>query len=434
MEILNKRKQHAVGQGFFHSGTLLHDDAVRLRYVYDCGAMKKYSAALKGSVASLLTEVGAGCRLELLFISHTHADHVSGLPLLLDAKKGMSVDTIVLPFFSVMDRLIEFAKCANDDPAIRRDEFYKDFVVDPVAALSRFNPRQILLVSSGGSGEPDGPHFDRGPDFRGPIVAGPLDHGSRSLWKLTGSGDVEVTQVDENKVVARMTDHVSLVASPASSGSISWLLSPYIAPAVSTKSVLFKGELLKSLNQGLPARSQIKRAKFQAWLDNPLNVRDLVVNKVHDLVQAFKAVAADLNTTSMCLYSGPLPDELAHSSGWGRFGMWTARLGDRIAWLATGDADLKSTSRREPFLRHYRRLTSKVSTLTLPHHGSENNFDTELITAIEPLHFVAAADKFSKWRHPSTGVLQAVASHGRFLSVVTSESASEVAESALLRD
>ncbi|QGJ72871.1 MBL fold metallo-hydrolase [Sinorhizobium meliloti] len=432
MEIWNERKQHAVGQGFFHSARLLHDDAVRLRYVYDCGAMKKYSAALKRSVASLLADADAGCRLELLFISHIHADHVSGLPLLLDARKGMSVDTIVLPFFNVIDRLIEFAKCANDDPSIRRDAFYKEFVVDPVAALSRFNPRQILLVSSGGAGEPDGPYFDREPEFRGPIVAGPDDDSSRSLWKLAGSGDVEVTQVAQDRVVARMTDHVSLVASPTSSGSISWLFSPHIDPTVSAKSALFKAELFKSLNHALPAGAKIKKVRFQAWLENPVNLRDLVVNKVHDLVQAFKAVAADLNTTSMCLYSGPLPDEPAESYYRGKFGTWSVNGGDRVAWLATGDADLKTASRRKPFLRRYRRLTSKISTLTLPHHGSENNFDAELITAIGPAHFIAAADRFGKWRHPGTGVHQAIASHGRFLSVVTSQPASEITELALL--
>ncbi|WP_037417442.1 MBL fold metallo-hydrolase [Sinorhizobium sp. CCBAU 05631] len=432
-EIRNERKQHAVGQGFFHSGTLLHDGAVKLRYVYDCGAMKKHSAALKRSIASLLADVGGDRRLELLFISHSHADHVSGLPILLDAKKGMSVDTIILPLFNVMDRLIEFAKCASHDPAVRGDEFYREFVVDPVTALSRFNPRQIMLISSGGPGDPDGPSFDRGPEFRGPVVAGLEHDAARSLWKLSGSGNVDAVQEAENRVVARMTDHVAVVASPVPSGSISWLFSPYIDPAVSAKSARFQTELLKSLNQGLTAGARIKKAKFQVWLDNPLNLKDLVVNKVHELVQAFNAVSADLNTTSMCLYSGPLPDERGHTGHHGTFGRWSVNGNDRVAWLATGDADLKSGSRRKPFLRHYRRLTSKVSTLTLPHHGSENNFDVELLTAIEPVHFVAAADRFSKWRHPGTGVLQAVASHGRFLSVVTSQSASEVTEVALLR-
>lgn len=433
MEITNERKQHAVGQGFFHSATLLHDGAVKLRYVYDCGAIKKYSAALKRSIASYISDVGGNRRLELLFISHCHADHVSGLPVLLDEKRGLSVDTIILPLFNVVDRLIEFAKCASNDPGVRGDEFYREFVVNPVAALSRFNPRQILLISSGGRGDPDGPSFDGGPEFRGPVVAGLEDEVSRSSWKLSGSGTVDVIQDTETRVIARMADHVALVASPTPSGSISWLFSPYVDPVVSAKSARFKTELLKSLNQGLAAGARIKKAKFQVWLDNPVNVKDLIVNKVHELVQAFNAVSADLNTTSMCLYSGPLPDEHGDTVHYGRFGKCSVRGNDRIAWLATGDADLKSSSRRNSFLNHYRRLSSKVSTITLPHHGSENNFDAELLTAIEPVHFVAAADRFSKWRHPGTGVLQAVASHGRFLSVVTSQSASEVTEVARLR-
>ena len=57
-------------------------------------------------------------------------------------------------------------------------------------------------------------------------------------------------------------------------------------------------------------------------------------------------------------------------------------------------------------------------TLTVPHHGLENNFRPELLTD-GPSIFVVAADSYRKWRHPATSVVQAIASAGAQLAFVT---------------
>ena len=160
----------------------------------------------------------------------------------------------------------------------------------------------------------------------------------------------------------------------------------------------------------------------------------LVLTKVADLQEAYTAVEKNLNLSSMCLYSGPLPDgQRRLRRHHGKFGKWDAQGSAGIAWLATGDADLKVKKRRAAFLHHYRNLLDEVVTLTVPHHGSEGNFDPELVTKVEPDFCVAAADAFGKWRHPGTKVVQAIASEGRFLSVVTSQKASKVTEQVHIR-
>lgn len=66
--------------------------------------------------------------------------------------------------------------------------------------------------------------------------------------------------------------------------------------------------------------------------------------------------------------------------------------------------------------------------LTVPHHGSENNFDPELVETVEPNLCVVAAAQYKGWRHPGTTVVQNIASLGIPLAVVTNGPASRLIE------
>ena len=72
-----------VGQGFFHAGWVGFQEAEeRFFYVYDCGAMNKFASARDREIKKLNALVGEGARLDLLVISHMHADHVNGIDAL----------------------------------------------------------------------------------------------------------------------------------------------------------------------------------------------------------------------------------------------------------------------------------------------------------------------------------------------------------------
>lgn len=435
MGLINLRKQHAVGQGFFHTGELLENEELRLRYVYDCGAMTKYARARSDRIKSYLQAVGARNKLDLLFISHVHADHLNGLPQLLHAKKGLVVDTIVLPYFDVVERLIGYARDATVDPASVRNAFFRDFVVDPISALSRFEPRQILFVRSAGDDSPGAPNLDGVPDGPGPEIFGEVVGEKGPAWKLVGHGAIEggrqrVTASSSSEpMVATMPDSIGIAMPSSAATTPFWLLSPFIDPAIARQRGIFKTALLKALNHAKPIKGQIKKRDFDGWLSDPDNRKDLVLNRVSDLSTAYEAVEKNLNISSMCLYSGPLPDGTVrpqrHAS---TFGKWNAQGDGGIGWLATGDADLKVKRRSARFLKHYRNLLDEVVTLTIPHHGSENNFSEVLLVRVDPCFCIVAADAVGRWRHPGTKIVRAVASHGRFLSVVTSKKISEVAE------
>lgn len=431
MSLRNVRRQYAVGQGFFQAGHLFDDKSLRMRYVVDCGAMTKYASCRDARIDSYLSEVGSKQPLDFLFISHAHADHLNGVERLLDKAKGLVVKTIVLPLLNVEDRLIAYARAASEDPMSADNVFYKAFVEDPVSALGRFNPERIIFVEPGN--RDDGAPFGRGPDEpRGGSGDSESQlRGNEQLpWKIVGRGrmrpHIEATAKPKAGISVVMPDtHGFLCAGTGTAQA--WLLAPFVDPSVKAGAALFMTSLAAARGQTVAA--------LKKWLRSTGNVKKLLTVHVSDLKAAYSTIHIDINVTSMCLYSGPVPTFKPPASRYvGNFGMWTVSLHDKpsVAWLGTGDAALADKKRRNAFFKHYGSLLNEVVTLTLPHHGAEHNFDATLIDRIRPSFCVASADRFSSWRHPGTAVVQSVASTGRFLSVVTSNVESEVTETIIV--
>ncbi len=419
--VIHERTQHPVGQGFFHSASV-HGNRGTVNYVVDCGSMKKYAVARKASVRAYIRDLRPRRQLDILYITHFHVDHVSGLEELLHEKTGLSVGTIIMPLLDDVDRLIAFARSYVEDRASTDTEFYRSFVSDPSSAVSRFNPRRIIFVQSGrgDGGAPGSIDTPTGPfDLDLPTPVDPSE-----AWRFSGLGKVgryPDGSVDNNDGTGALVvpDTTAVVAS---SFGGDWLLAPFVDPGISKDQTTFLRALAKERGLSLP--------KLKAWLKDIENLKTLLTSDVADLIAAYYAVTVDLNITSLCLYSGPVNGNLS------RFGTsfatatkeaWWLRS-RRVAWLGTGDAALASGKRRKAFLKHYGRLLDNVGLLTLPHHGSENNFHEELVTKISPRLTMAAADKYSKWRHPGAHVVQSVCSHGSAVHVVTSKLPSQLRE------
>ncbi|WP_245423898.1 hypothetical protein [Rhizobium sp. M1] len=321
-----------------------------------------------------------------------------------------------MPLLNDVDRLIAFARSYVEDRASANTEFYRSFVADPSSAISRFNPRRIIFVQSSrgdggapGSIEPPTEPFD-------PDLSARVD--SVEAWKFTGLGRVgryPDGSTDNNDGTGALIAPDTTAVVVSSFGS-DWLLAPFVDPGISQDQTKFLRALAKERGLSLP--------KLKSWLEDIENLKTLLTSDVADLIAAYDAVTVDLNITSLCLYSGPVNgfslsmrgESFATNKGehW-----WL--LSHRVAWLGTGDAALASGKRRKAFLKHYGRLLNNVGVLTLPHHGSENNFHDELVTKISPRLTMAAADRYSKWRHPGAYVVQSICSHGSAVHVVTSK-------------
>lgn len=194
----NVRYQFPVGQGCFHAGLIgAHSAAAPkdeqplagpgLLYVYDCGSLANYATERKAAIDDFHRQTARG-KIDILFLSHMHEDHISGVSQLCDPTHGSQVDTVVLPLLNVIDRLICFAR-ASAEAGGREDEFIQAMALDPVAAISRFNPRQIIVVNRGGEGGAPRPG-----EFGPGTPEGPFDQPERDerrgdcKWQIVGRG------------------------------------------------------------------------------------------------------------------------------------------------------------------------------------------------------------------------------------------------------
>lgn len=434
--IRHQREQLPVGQGGAHVGFLWGDWRKRslcdadITYMYDCGSLHPDA---RNRELDKLKYCLSGRSLDLLVLSHLHADHVNGLKYLcgLPRRKGgpegVHVDTIVLPYLDNLDRVLVFAQALHERRLGSGDRrFLADLAHDPVTTLSRLGVRQIVFVADDGEGSgADAPDPPTPPDMmpvdlppekrRLKVDRGPVRKLTESQARDLGSAAPESAGPDIG-----VLDHRRGLVISSHTIARAWMLQTYV-----DRNIGIRNEFMRELCRVL----RITRKKLEQRLSDPSARRDLLTRSgdVAKLRQAYEALSTkktgrkNLNLTSMSLYSGPVPR--AQYQVWAKIGWATyfrERIGDFLAGcLCTGDADLLDKNRRHSFLAHFSGFLDDVHTLVIPHHGSWRNFHEEVLQNINPRTVLVAAEKHQKWQHPSGQVLQQIASYGLFTMLVT---------------
>lgn len=431
--LTHARIQYSAGQGCFHaasvgvSGTIGLDKS-GLIYVYDCGALSPFKSRLSDAIARFHREIRHR-NIDVLFISHLHLDHVSGIEELC-GPSGVGVDTVVLPLFDDFDRIISFARAVSQDAAGITD-FIVGITIDPLATVAAtLQPRRIVVVRRGEGGAPDRGEVDVAPE--GPDEDG---RGFRTVsWGWSGGGtlgaDGAPNSLPGSGTQVVSIDDTSGIEVQGRRRADRWLLAPYVDQEVSDQRQEFLAELARRLF--------ITVSQLEELVADPIGLTVLLDASRDELAAAYSAVK-NLNVTSLSLLS--VPSDSALTGRWRllptppawRFFSFTP-ADRRIGWLGTGDAALKQAARRRRLLDHYAARLQQVSTFLLPHHGSTHNFHEELLDRIEPRLCIAAAAPFSNWKHPGTSVIQAANSRGCPLWSVTGDRRSEIRENVWTRD
>lgn len=97
-------KFNPVGHGLFYSGTLTHiKSQKKFSFVYDCGGKDRTIVNNAISTADLPQKI------DLLIISHFHADHIKGVPLIKDRVKK-----VILPYLDNNLQILYLAALASN--------------------------------------------------------------------------------------------------------------------------------------------------------------------------------------------------------------------------------------------------------------------------------------------------------------------------------
>jgi hypothetical protein len=134
-------KFHPVGQGLFYSGIIKENSVGNsFSFVYDCGS-KSSRTYINNEIANYSSSLKSSSgKLDLLFISHFHDDHVNKIGDLLQATGGCRF--VVLPYLNENERYLLTLYHIFDGSSPETI----DFVINPTEFLSKFEIEEIIFV------------------------------------------------------------------------------------------------------------------------------------------------------------------------------------------------------------------------------------------------------------------------------------------------
>lgn len=410
-------QQHAIGHGGFHSGSLgLHRPCVR--WIYDCGALRSSgTTALARAIEDYVTK-GArfssdlaqgrerSVRVDLLFVSHFDADHVSGLKSLLSA---VAVDTVVVPYLDPVAQFAVLAEAAASPDAGSLAELTK-LVFSPETWFRRNGgARRLLQIRPGSPGLGQGPFQESRPQL--PDIG---RFGAQQFHPTIVDPQGRAVQGQRpTRTASARSGLQALVAEPGTTILVharkfwtDWGFVPYVHPA--TSEAIERARAAAAKLVGVPVEDPTFKKLLLPYLNSGRFRRSL---KQIYIEQGL----GDANAVSLSLYAGPMPmDPIRHRRVVG-VGCDSDR--SRSGWLLTGDAKLGNPSRRKAWLNYYKPVREQVGDLMLPHHGAAVNFHSDILDAVcEDANLFITAGAYDPKR-PHEDVVQALA--GRTISSVT---------------
>lgn len=398
--LLHHRRQFPVGQGFFHAATISFGEK-DFNYIYDCGSLDQYT--LLKSLSDYLNNM-SNVKIDALFISHLHEDHVNGIDKL---AANINIDMVVLPYLTPAQKILLIAQ-ASDDGALSVD--YYNLITDPPLWFSQKGVREVILIKNQKTTQ-----YEK---------VSPSEINPQSSYQQTKSLKLSYrggrrlklkTKNEKQCPVIVLPDSTPLYIS-ADNKPLNWIFLPYVHPDSDWElkfNRMFKENFGKSINDKAMGDSEFKK-----WLLDLLRRPE----SRNVLIGLYRIVSNDkINRTSMMLYSGPSNtpkniegiSEYIDSDYKNRYDYHINKCG----WLGTGDADLKPLYRQNAFENRYRKIFNLVKVFCLPHHGSMHNLNLSMGFP-EGCYHVASAGAGNRFHHPHINTKAWVHKvHGEFILV-----------------
>ncbi|EFE9315093.1 hypothetical protein B6R54_24380 [Escherichia coli] len=391
-EVFHKRL-FPVGQGGFSLGGLRgRDGSLLYSYVYDCGSDQLNALRREMDVAKSLFNIDEKY-IDVVYISHLDSDHINGfdhLCQLVDNK----IRKVVLPYLDIHDSyyLIASELCSNSTSGL-----FMEFLIDPVKWIkSRLPEADISLLYPSDIDDNFDPPIFNSENIKGSAVSLPM--------KISDSkGDVEcnrwlVKRIGENKTDTLMS-------------FISW-----IPPRSRKKIEIFSQQLIEN---GFTELSKKKMLKILTSTGERKKLRECYLKLAGDHnVISINLLIINNQEAEMKIVNEPSREWFSfRNSRVERHFLFDRDKGIRSV-LLTGDSKLNTSLYYNKWAEFYSKVIKTVRVMTLPHHGSELNFNQKIIADFDNVLFIAQSDGHSHG-HPSQSVIDDInSSHGHSVTLV----------------
>lgn len=351
------RELHPVGQGGFYTETLKNESGKEFNVVYDCGGntkdfMEKY---LKGYKNDVLKQK----RIDAVFVSHLHADHINGLLYLLN---NTYTRYLFLPQLD-KDMLLEvlfYNTKSGKDKAQEMNNFIITLYGENVN--SYYDTRVIKVVAD--------------------------DQARVNLEEERDTINISTGNTLQNTIKSGTKLHFGTP----------WLYIPYNPPVKTNKKVKFYDFIKKKLK-----------------IQTDFGLRDLPEIVKGKTEKELRKIYSDYfdgnhNSYSMTLFSGLIKPYhyskhlyhcFCHHHHHGPCcPYYDCKHEFTPNCLYTGDFEAKEYTK---LIEFYDTLWSTISNIQVPHHGSRNNYNPHLYKyAVDGFISVGATNKY---HHPNIDTL-----------------------------
>ena len=369
---------HNVGHGLFYSGRIGD-----FNFVYDCGSRKK--GQIQSAVREFKRNILRKSNIDMLVLSHLHADHISGLDILLD-KTG--VNTVFLPYLLPEERLM--VALQDENPSVSLRSFWSD----PLSFLYKKNVGRIILFGTNEASPPED-------------VSDQYEEGRMDINRLLKDEKLESQIRDsESESVSRLLDTNKLFAKrhdrnlPIGNG---WFFRFF------------------NLHQ-----KDSRQQRFERCVRRTFPNEDLIdiikdKSKLEKLRTCYDMLRGEFNNTSLVIYHGPITSSLHQMNQcntcsrisfrrtWQSPNRLSIQLHRVIGHLLTGDVNFGNWTE---IARHYSSYLSRVDLALVPHHGSRRSWNRVALNDIVDACWVASAGISSKPRHPNSNVCRDITNAG----------------------
>jgi hypothetical protein len=354
------RTFHAVGQGAFYIEEHTFNGNP-FTIVYDCGSSSFRRESFHQKIRTLINK---GQIIDMLFISHFHADHINGIAFL---AKHCVIRKVVIPLLDdtakIMIRIQNLIE--NGYTEMGLIESPEDFFSENTQII-KIEPAELS---------------DKKIDLEYPINL----NRTRSS-RLLPSGTILIPFENAD-----------------------WYFIPYNYKYLERKTE-FKNAL----------------ADFGLTIED-LHSIGKIHDNIDSVIKAYLAVDGNLNNNSMVLFSGVLSDnqikfyDFLHHTDLNKFFASNFQSG----CLYLGDLNLNSRGIIDDLLSKFNQLFQYVGTIQIPHHGSGKNFNSAILQPSFKSAIISYG-KYNNYGHPSIEVFDALIAERIFPHLVDEDKKTQI--------